>query len=92
MRGSCDFRNIAQQRHILRRSVKLPGGDQRANRLATWRVVLGDVGVGVKPALDDFRRVFKVLAQILFREVQHFDFYILAEVSFIHQRLQAAPQ
>ncbi len=92
MRGSSDFGDVAQQRHVLRRGVELVRGDQCANRLAARGIVLSDVGVRIQAALNDFRRVFKVLAQIVLGQVQHFDFHVLPEVGFVHQRLQAAPQ
>ncbi|MNE09462.1 hypothetical protein D3C80_1021360 [compost metagenome] len=46
----------------------------------------------IQPALNNFRCVLKVLSQRLFRQIEQFNFDVLAEVSFIHQRFHTAPQ
>ncbi len=87
-----DAGDVAQQRHVLRAGVELIRGDHRANRLAARGVVLGGVGVPVEAALNQLRRVFEVLAQVVFGDVQNFGFDVLAVVGAVHQLLQAAPQ
>ncbi|SXD10639.1 Uncharacterised protein [Klebsiella quasipneumoniae] len=63
--GSGNPGDIAQQRHVLRAGVELIGRDQRADRLAAGGVVLRGVGVPVKAALNQLRRILKVLTQIV---------------------------
>ena len=46
----------------------------------------------IQATLDDFRAVFKVLAQLFFRHAQKLNFHVLAKIRFINQRLHAAPQ
>ncbi|CCJ87426.1 hypothetical protein BN133_3803 [Cronobacter dublinensis 582] len=87
-----DFRNRAQQRDILRACVKLIRGNHRAHRLAAGGVILRRVGVPVQAALDDFRRVLEILAQILFGNIQNFGAHVLAVIGAVHQMFQAAPQ
>ncbi|SAD85557.1 Uncharacterised protein [Enterobacter hormaechei] len=46
----------------------------------------------VKAALDQFRCILKILAQVVLGDVQNLGFHILAVVGVVHQLLQAAPQ
>ncbi len=87
-----DLRNRAQQRDILRARVKLIRGNHRAHRLAAGGVIFRRVGVPVEAALDDFRRVLKILAQIFFGNIQNFGAHVLTVIGAVHQMFQAAPQ
>lgn len=87
-----DLRNRAQQRDILRARVKLIRGNHRAHRLAAGGVIFRRVGVPVEAALDDFRRVLEILAQIFFGDIENFGAHVLAVIGAVHQMFQAAPQ
>ncbi|SLR73057.1 Uncharacterised protein [Klebsiella pneumoniae] len=92
MGGRRDAGDIAQQRHILRAGVELIGRDHRADRLAAGSVILRGIGVPVQAALDKLRRVLKVLAQIVFGDVEDLRFDVLPIVGVVHQLFEAAPQ
>jgi len=64
--GSGDLRDVTHQRHILRGGIELPSGDDGGYGFSAGGVVFRDIGLLVQPALDDFRGVLKVLAQLLF--------------------------
>lgn len=46
----------------------------------------------IQTTLDDFRAVFKVLAQIFFGHTQKLNFHVLAKICFINQRFHPTPQ
>ena len=91
MRSRRNFGQVTHQRHILGRSVEFVSRDNRTNRFTARGVVFRDIRLLVQAALDNFRGVFEILAQFVFGEVKNFQFYVLAEVGFIHQRFQATP-
>ena len=46
----------------------------------------------VESALDNLRRVLKILAQVVFGHIQQLNLHVLAKIGFIHQGLHAPPQ
>ncbi|MNR04123.1 hypothetical protein D3C85_1200530 [compost metagenome] len=75
--------DVTQQRHVLRGGIKFVCRNNGPDGLATRGVILGDVGVGIQTTLDNFRAVFKILAQIVFRDIQHIDFHVLTKIGAI---------
>ena len=64
----------------------------RADRLAAGSVILRGIGVPVEAALDKLRRVLKVLAQIVFGDVEDLRFDLsLIHICFFRVKLYAVP-
>ena len=66
-------------------------GDHGRVGLTTELTVFRRVGELVEPGTNDFRRVFEVLEQLVFADVQQFDLVAFAEVGAVDHKLQATP-
>ena len=82
---------MTHQRYVLRGGIELIRRNHCRNRLTARGIVFSDVGLLVQAALDNFRRIFEILTQLFFGQIEDFQLHVLAKVSLVHQGLKATP-